>query len=376
MRLSSRELDPLDAPAEAESVWRALAEAAPPTYFLAWPWVENWLATLPRYVSLRLLVVSDGDAPVLACFIGRRTVRRAGFVISRALYLNATGYPDLDDIVIEHNGWLARASDRWPLSRLLEHLPEGGWDELVLDAMEGDALAGASVARPRKLRVKRAAPCPVVELDRVRAAGGGYLSLLGAQTRSQIRRASRLYQERGPIRVDAATSLGEARAVFRELVSLHQASWSKKGTPGAFTQRYLRDFHERLIDKRFEHGEIQLLRVHAGDRTIGCLYNFAWNGTVSFYQSGLAYEDDNRLKPGLVCHAEAVAHNAERGFSLYDLLGGDTRYKRSLSTASSELVWATVQQRRPQFFVEDKLRAMRDRWRTLRAKVGAARRDA
>lgn len=364
-KVRSRLIDPLADPAAVAAVWRPLSEATKPTYFLAWPWVENWLATVPRHIWLRLLVVEGADGlPAAACFLGRRLVRRTGVVFSRALYLNATGHPELDDIVIEHNGWLARSPHEWPLARLLDHLPRRGWDELVLDAVDPSSIAGYDGGWSRRLKVQRSAPCPIVELDRVRASSGGYLALLGSQTRSQIRRASRLYEERGPVTFDVATDEAKARSIFDELVVLHQATWARRGQRGVF-DGYLRTFHERLIARRIRDGEIQLVRVRAGDHTIGCLYNFVWNGVVSFYQSGFVYEQDNRLKPGLVCHAEAVSHAARAGHRTYDFLGGDARYKQSLATSSGELVWASVQRPRPQLLVEDSLRRLRDRVRSL-----------
>jgi hypothetical protein len=366
MALVARQLDPFANPSVVEAVWGELADGTT-SYFLSWPWVENWLATLPRHVHLRLLTIFDRETPIAACFVGRRTLRRAGFVLSRALHLNATGHPEIDDIVIEHNRWLVRSPHRWPLGQLLEHLPSRGWDELFLDAMDKHVLEDARLSWPLKLRVQRTSPCPVVQLEKVRKAKDGYLSLLGSETRSQIRRSTRLY---GPLTLEVAKDLPEARAILRELLSLHEASWNRRGKPGAFTQPYLRAFHERLVEKRFVHGEIQLLRVRAQERTVGCLYNFLWNGTVSFYQSGLASETDNRLKPGLVCHAEAVVHNANNGHETYDFLGGTARYKRSLSTDATELVWASVQRPRPQFFLEDTFRSLRARWREIRRSNG------
>jgi ankyrin repeat protein len=49
------------------------------------------------------------------------------------------------------------------------------------------------------------------------------------------------------------------------------------------------------------------------------------------------------------------------GHAIYDLLGGDARYKQSLATDESRLVWGRVQKRRPQFALEDLARAWLDR---------------
>ena len=86
---------------------------------------------------------------------------------------------------------------------------------------------------------------------------------------------------------------------------------------------------------------------------------------MSFYQSGIAYEADNRLKPGLVCHAHAVAYNAAAGHRIYDFLGGEARYKKSLSTDAAhvrELTWSTIQRPRFRFALEARARLVRA-WR-------------
>jgi len=62
-----------------------------------------------------------------------------------------------------------------------------------------------------------------------------------------------------------------------------------------------------------------------------------------------------------VCHAAAIDHAAASGLAVYDFLGGDMRYKKSLATDENTLVWARVQRRRLRFFVEDRVRDWRKR---------------
>ena len=57
-----------------------------------------------------------------------------------------------------------------------------------------------------------------------------------------------------------------------------------------------------LVDTGNAIGSVDLLRI-AGTRTLGLLLNFVHRGEVYAYQSGFAYTDDNRFKPGLLCHA-------------------------------------------------------------------------
>ena len=350
-------IDPYSA--RAEAVWRELEAIARPSYFLTWAWMENWLAMLPRGEVDVLAVVRDRAGPAGAFFLGRRTIVRHGVVPSRAAFVNATGVLGHDEVCIEHNGVLAA---RCTLARIVELVP-GAWDELFLPAVDRDAFADLAVPRGHRVDVMRSRPSPFVDLARVRRAGD-YLAVLSANTRAQVRRARRHVGEH---ELEVAGSAERALAIFDELVALHQASWRARGAPGAFADPWFGALHRRLIARRFAHGEVQLLRLHRGGETIGCLYNLVANGRALFYQSGLARYPDPAIKPGLLAHAAAVEHAAAAGLDQYDLLGGDARYKAQLATDAIELVWLRVQRERLRFALED--RALR--WKHALAPRGA-----
>jgi CelD/BcsL family acetyltransferase involved in cellulose biosynthesis len=360
---------PRTARTRIRDAWTELEARARPSYFLSWGWVETWLDAVPPSVPLVLHVARQAGAPVAAFFLGACTQWRHRVLPSRTLHLNQTGVPEYDDIFIEYNALLAPAdNDPPPLAEVLARLPSH-WDELYLaglDAAAAPARQLVDLGGRLRVRIEREVPAPLVELDKVRAAKGDYVGLLGKNTRAAIRRSIRLYEERGKLALEVADSLPRALAVFDELVALHRRAWQDRGQDGAF-QPFVRAFHERLIRARFAAGEIQLVRVRAGDATVGCLYNFVFGGTIWFYQSGFAYEAEAKLKPGMVCHAEAVRHNAAYGHRDYDFLGGATAYKESLSTASRRLVWARIQKPRLRFVAEDLARRARDRARAYRA---------
>jgi CelD/BcsL family acetyltransferase involved in cellulose biosynthesis len=332
----------------AEALWRDLERAARPPYFLTWGWIENWLAMLPHGEAPRLAVIHDRGEPSGAFFLGRRTLLRHGVLPSRALYLNATGVRSKDELCIEHNGILGRGCS---LTGLIGMLPDD-WDELFLPGVDRAALGELVVPRGYRVAVSGTSPSPFVDLARVRAAGD-YLALVSSNTRSQIRRARRRL---GGCELEVAGSLGAALAIYDELIALHTASWRARGEPGAFADPWFARFHRRLIEQRFAHGEIQLARLRGGSATIGCLYNLIAGGRVLFYQSGLAAYDDPVIKPGLVCHAAAIAHCAAAGHDVYDLLGGSARYKAQLATGATELAWVCVQRERLRFAIEDRVR--------------------
>src|SRR5262249_23449789 len=319
---------------------------------LSWGWIENWLACLPRGLAPELAVITEAGAPVAAGFVGWRRELRHHILPTRALLLNATGVMKYDELCLEHNGLVRAAGPRVTVAELVELLLPAAWDEMRLPALDQDELPVESSKRYR-VRVDREISAPFVDLARVRASD--YLALLGGETRSQIRRARRGL---GDVYVEVAANIADATAIFDELVELHLASWRSRGQPGAFADPWFTDFHRRLIDKRFERGEIQLIRVAAAT-TVGCLYNFVSHGRVLFYQSGFATFDDPRTKPDYACHPAAIELNAPARQTTYDLLGGGGRYKRSLSTGESTLVSLRIRRPRARFALEDRLRGVR-----------------
>jgi len=194
-----------------------------------------------------------------------------------------------------------------------------------------------------KAIINRSVPSPYVDLNKVRACNGDYFSLLSSSTRYQLRRSRRNYEKKGPVVLETATNVEEAKNIYNDLVTLHQNSWNTRGKKGAFSSKYFYEFHKGLIEDRFSSGEIQLLRVTCDMKTIGCLYNFVFKGIVYFYQSGFQYEADNKKKPGFTTHAEAIMYNAEIGNTVYDFLGSNASYKLNLSTDSNQMIWARIQ---------------------------------
>lgn len=350
--------------ARVESTWRTLEAAARPVYFLTWGWIEAWLVALPREAMPQLAVISDGGVTVAACFLGHRRMFRRNVIPVRARFLNTTGIAHLDELCVEHNRVLCLPGTGLSLAALIELLPRD-WDELVLPAVDAGTFDPLAVGGEHQIRVAHEVSAPFVDLSRARAAGD-YLSLLSANTRTQLRRARRSV---GPCELESARSAAHAFEIYDELVALHTASWRERGQPGSFADPWFDRFHRRLIAQRFAHGEIELLRLRAHGKTIGCTYNLIANNHVLFYQSGLARFDDPHIKPGYLCQAAAIEHAARAGHAIYDMLGGDARYKASLSTDATRLLWLRVRRRLARFSIEDRM----ERWKRAYVAWRAAR---
>jgi len=349
-------LDVFGNEARIESLWRDLSAVCDHSYFQSWGWIENWLANLPKTVSLKLAILRTGheSQPQAAFFLGHDTVVNQNVFRSRAYVLNQTGKWEFDRLYIEHNLILRSKDCGLSLREMLEMLPSD-WEEFYLNALDRETFPGndlGDLPAPCELMIAKELPCRYVDLEKVRQKSGDYLALLGSSVRSQVKRAYKLYEAQGRLSTEVGDTLPAALSIYRELIDLHNASWQKRNESGAFATEYFREFHRTLIEKRLAVGEIQLLRIKCGEKTIGCVYNFVFGGRVHFYQSGLAIEEDNRLKPGYVAHAEAVKLSAQAGHSVYDFLAGTEEYKQRLSTDERTMVWARIQKPRIKFKIE------------------------
>jgi CelD/BcsL family acetyltransferase involved in cellulose biosynthesis len=318
-------------PAEAlESAWRDLEQTSSSSFFCSWMWLGTWLSNLPseaRPLTVRLL---RGRQTAGLGLVGHRTGRRAVFAERRAL-LNATGDKALDSITTEHNGLVGETN--WPLVA-----------GCVMRQFDEFTLPGVSGALPREkgehegfLRVARAAPAYRVRLEAVRACGGD-LDYLSRNAREKLRQSGRKYESFGGIALDEAPDVRTALTYFSALKELHVASWTRRERRHSFEFPFFEQFHRDLISRHHASGATELLRVRAGTKILGYLYNFRYRGTVYAYQSG--FDDiDPRLRPGYVCHALAIARHAAAGAETYDFMAGHNRLKQSFANQTYEMIW-------------------------------------
>ena len=367
--------------AALEKKWIELQSRAECSFFQSWGWVSSWIGALPPRLRPQALEVRLDDRVVGLALLGNQKIWRYGVVPSNALFVTETGSRQFDCLTVEHNGFLVESG----LSKavLLEgisgltklRLP---WDELFLSGIVQDGLAdyleSAQRAQLRTL-IKLEKPYYYVDCDMIRQSGGDYLGQLGRNTRSQIRRAARAYEERGPIGFHVAETLERAQTCFENLRSLHQQYWIAQGMPGAFGSEFALDFHHKMIRNRFPQGEIQLAEISTGSTPIGYLYNYVFNGVVYNYQSAFHYNDDARLKPGLVSHCRAVQYNIDAGMKTYDLLMGTQRFKQNLSTHEGKMAWLVLQKPRIRFRLEQVALRWRRRLRGKRTSTLAESND-
>jgi CelD/BcsL family acetyltransferase involved in cellulose biosynthesis len=85
------------------------------------------------------------------------------------------------------------------------------------------------------------------------------------------------------------------------------------------------------------------------------------DGVVYFYLHGLRYENDRKLKPGLVAHTLATQYFIDQGMTMYDYMGGYSQYKEQLADLSEHLVSVLIQRPRSRFKLENMARDFKNR---------------
>jgi CelD/BcsL family acetyltransferase involved in cellulose biosynthesis len=331
------EIAPVEDFAALAPVWRDLEQRAACSFFQSWAWT-GCLAE-KRFADPWLLSARCGDKVVGLALFNRG--RHAG--LSRPILLGESGRAELDSIFIEHNGpVLDREAPADLASRCWTALAEkfgkakwliSGTTEEVCSTLPSDRIARIAARRP--------APYLDISPDIDPLDG------CSANTRQQLRRSLRAWEEIGPLVLDIASS-DRADLYLDALAELHTRYWTGRGKPGAFAGSFFGRFHHALLHRASPGQSVDVIRVSAGDRVAGYLYNFVHDGWVAAYQSGFDFgADAGRLRPGLVCHLMAIRHYRQVGMRRYDFLGGEARYKRSLANAEIPLVWLDVRHKLP-----------------------------
>ncbi|WP_296900154.1 GNAT family N-acetyltransferase [Thiohalocapsa sp.] len=356
------------------SEWTSLEAQSCESFFGSWSWVGSWLDAVSDRSSLWLLRVTDAGQTLALAIFGKVPRSPVAVWLPRTLQLHETGRAVEDAVTVEHNGVLADPGIARPvwkaiLTELNRH--RRAWHRLRLSSVpEGaQAQALAASARAERLSVveRYSRPYYWVDLDAIRDAGEHYMDTLSRNTRYQIRRAYKAYGGVEALHVSQAQTLAEARHVFGELQRVHTQYWHGRGQPGAFGSEFATRFHDLVLQRAMQRGQLQLLTIASNEGNIGYLYNLVSAGRVMSYQSGFHYADDNKRKPGLVSHSLAIEHSLAQGHRLYDFLMGDSQYKRSLASHVGQMRWVEVRRPLLRFWIEDRLRAakarLRWRWR-------------
>lgn len=342
-----------------ETRWRRLEvagqkEAKTGSFFTSWAWIGTLLRQ--TRADTWLFALEEGNEDLALGIIGHAP-RKSIFGPIPLLHLNLTGLADEDSVYPEFNHLMFRdGREEDAIEGLFEVLndPENSlpnWSALRLSGITGATASNIEQISGLKQADVKTSNAPFIPLKNMRDTDD-FLLTLSNNTRSQIRRSMRLFEkETGPLSVERLTALDAIKAGLSDLADLQREKLATMDTPSAFETPFFGTFLESLLvnhqvpeDLNQGHSVgAEILKIKAGSERLGYLINFHHQGTVSNYQCAFEPFSDNRLKPGLISHALAVARYAILGNDVYHLLAGDQQYKKSLANQSDTLCWLEVQ---------------------------------
>ncbi len=342
---------------ELRSQWLDLQKRSNCSYFQSWGWAGTWLEQIAVKFQPRIIKVwLDGSLIGIGIFVSK-DIRRHYIIYSRAMFLNE--YPfDGNNMVIEYNGLLvARGYESEVYKRTLNFLLQqySFVDEFHFGAVVNEPdyqILKKITTDDLAFMVNEQSICWQVDLEKIKPGIDAYLASLSRNTRGQIRRCLRLYENQAPVILSEAKTVEEALLFFESLKDFHTEHWHLKGESGSFANFIWVNFHQKLIQKRFKFGEIQMIRITNSLGDIAFLFNYIWRRKVYVLQMGFNYPEDKRYKPGYMAHTLAIVHNKAKGMLVYDFMHGDARYKKSLGSSSLNLYWVVLHRPKLKFIFE------------------------
>jgi len=339
-----------------ETRWRELESDSDCEFFLSWSWIGPWLELIGERSDLQLFQCYQGNLLVALALVGIAPEKKRRLYTSRIVTINQL--LDGFDMCQEYNGLLARKGHEADGMQTFIDCLRGlhsDWDEIRLTNASASTVETIARMTPWLREVDQEQHNVwIADLTDI-SDTESVLNKLNKKRRYQIRRSLKLYEDEGEVRIDCASTEAQAQDYFMRMGVLHTERWQRAGQSGSFANPVWVRFHQAIIKNAFDRGEIQLLRIHCGERDIGYLYNFVWRNSVLISQSGFATETHNLFMPGYTSHVLAMSFNARAGRTHYNFLMGDSKYKHVLGEKSSALVTLRLQQPRLKFELENQL---------------------
>lgn len=323
------------------SIWNKLYCKEKHSFFLSWSWIGTWINTLPKNLKMNFVVGYDKSEAVVVFLKGIKKKKFCCIPLIRYMSVNTSGDYRFDNVMLEYNAFLTADQDLVSLQQLMNSDFSLQADVVSFPAFirlpkSIDFLDSENMIIEELLH-----PSYFVDLSDVKESESGYLGLLNAGRRRQLKRSLQLLGMHGDVSIAKAKKKTLAISMFDEMLELHRISWSRRGETGVFENSFTGRFHRNLLSQD-ENGEVCIFKISAGDIVIGYIYGFVSQNRFIYYQSGFKVFTDNKIKAGLCCHALLINYLSRTQLDRYDFLSGGQRYKESLSTGKEYLSWLRV----------------------------------
>jgi CelD/BcsL family acetyltransferase involved in cellulose biosynthesis len=321
-----------------------LSRTAAPEIFRSWPWMATWWQVFgddSGYSGNRqpfVIGVRDGRTVVgLAPFLLRTVPALTlgpGLGRLRRLEFMGSGEDECDEVCSDFLDLYAAsgyedqvAAAVW--QRMLAERPR--WDEAVFRNVLDTSLLARFVQPMARDDGCGATRRPSGERFWVDLSGGdfnAYVDGLSKKKKKRIFYYRRRLEKEGGFVERRLQERGEIPRFLDEIARLNRLRQGQKGMASAWQSARFREFHALVAPRLWDLGWLDLRLWERDGRSVAALYNFLYEGTIYYYQSGFDTEAFGNVSPGLV----TISHVIEWGFNnrqrRYDfLVGAEGSYK-------------------------------------------------
>ncbi|MBH5335909.1 GNAT family N-acetyltransferase [Streptomyces pactum] len=297
--------------------WHTLHRADPDaTPFHHPDWIAAWWT---------VFAPSFEDAVVLSAHSGHDPVAVLPLALSRGADGELTACC-AGNRLTDYCGWVAdpRADHAGLLREMLTALAGSGvsaahlWDVPAHSAM-GRALHAAGP--DARVTAEGGDVCPVVTFPR---RWEDYWAARGRNLRGLVRKARRLESAAGPAATVLTSDPGPGR--LKSFIDLHLAWWRSRGRDSLLEYPTAQDLLTALAERFRGTGNLLLSEQRcAGDVT--AMFLLAEDGKARYYYQSALNPEFAHLHPGIVHMHDVARLTYDSGFSRFDLLRGEERYK-------------------------------------------------
>jgi CelD/BcsL family acetyltransferase involved in cellulose biosynthesis len=261
----------------------------------------------------------------------------------------AFGEEEADEICSDYLNLIIRKGEEAAvITKILDYLTNDLadlWDEIVLDDIWGDS---ENILHLKKEMAMR----PRLTYQEAHKSFCYYMSLpkssdlFWAERSNDFKKKYRYYLKRlsakGKVSYQKVSTLEALESGIAALANLHQKRWEDQGKPGVFASERFLMFHQLFSKIALKNGWLSLRFLSLDENPIAAIYSFAYQGKVSFYQSGISTQMNNEISLGTLMLAHCVEESIADGMAEYDFLRGSDSYKKSWAKTVRELTTVRI----------------------------------
>lgn len=329
-----------------EGEWDTLAQASGAPIVALPMWQMAWWRQFHHGRALSMVTVRDGGDLIGLVPCLRRVVWHRRVVPVRRLEWLCTGEDEADEICSDYVGPLAAPGREDDVVRAfvagVRRGLLGGWDEASFVQMDGasgwpERMVRACDEFGIEAESVETSRCPYIALPETWDA---YVAGLSSDDRYVVNRSLReldKWSKPEGYTIERAVDAPSLARGKELLYTLHGERWTGAGGHSLFDSARFRAFHDDVMPTALARGQLDLRWLLVRGEPVCVLYNFIHQGKLSFYQSGRRTDLPKQVKIGVAMHALGIRDAITKKLREYDLLAGESQYKKQLATTSRPL---------------------------------------